>query len=210
MADRERDELERNIRRLVEAADLDAATTVALEGYGPEILRFLIGFHGDEAAASEVFSLFAEGIWRGIRTFDWACLFRTWAFAVARMASLRHRRDQGRRAAREAPLAQCAAISEIAEQVRSQTLSYLRTERRSRFAAIRDNLPPDDRALLMLRIDRKLAWKDCARVMHAEMALGDDALDREAARLRKRFQLLKEKLLAIGRSEGLVSDRSDR
>lgn len=210
MAHRERDEIERDIRRLTEASDLDAATTVALEGYGPEILRFLIGFNGSETAASEVFSLFAEGIWRGIGAFDWACSFRTWAFAVARRASLRHRRDQGRRAARQVPLEQCAAISRIAEQVRSQTLSYLRTERKSRFAEIRETLPPDDRALLMLRVDRKLSWKDCARAMQDDEApLDEEALKREAARLRKRFQLVKEKLLVIGRSEGLVGNEND-
>lgn len=209
MENRERDELEQSIRRLAEASDLDAATTVALRGYGPEILRFLIGFNGSEAAASEVFSLFTEGIWRGIGRFDWACSFRTWAYGVARRASLRHRRDQGRRAAREVAL-ECAAISDIAEQVRTQTLSYLRTERKNRFAEIRDTLPPDDRALLMLRIDRKLSWKDCAHAMQDEEApLGEAALAREAARLRKRYQLLKDKLLAIGRSEGLVGKRGN-
>lgn len=204
MAARERDEIERDLRRLAQASDFDAATTVMLQGYGPEILRFLIGLHGSEAAASDVFSLFAEGIWRRIGAFDRACSFRTWAFGVARRASLRYRRDQGRRAAREIPL-EYAAISEIVEQIRSQTVSYLQTQTKSRFAELREALPPDDRALLMLRIDRKLAWKDCARAMQDEdEPLDEEALQREAARLRKRFQLVKEKLLVIGRSEGLV------
>ncbi|MEO7328665.1 MAG: sigma-70 family RNA polymerase sigma factor [Minicystis sp.] len=176
-----------------------------MKGYGPEVFRFLLAWSGDEAAASEVFSLFAEGIWRGLGSFDWACSFRTWAFGVARRTSLRHRRDGGRRAAREIPLEHCSAISAIEEQVRSRTLSYLRTERRNRFAELRDALPPDDRALLLLRVDRKLAWNDCARAMHdGEQPLEDEALKREAARLRKRYQLVKEKLLEAGRREGLT------
>ena len=112
--------------------------------------------------------------------------------------------------AREVPIERCPAILEMAEQIRSQTLSYLRTERRSRFAELRDAFPPDDRALLMLGIERKLAWKDCARAMHEEDAPLDDViLTLEAARLRKRFQLVKDRLLAIGRREGLVGRTTD-
>jgi len=200
-----RQELERDIRRLTEASDLAAATTAALQGHGPEVLRFLIGLHGSEAAAADVFSLFAEGVWRGLATFDWGCSFRTWAFGIARRASLRYRRDEGRRAKREVPLSLHSGLSAVAEEVRSRTASYLRTERKSRFAEIRDTLPPDDRALLMLRVDQKLAWNDCARAMHDEEApLGDEALQREAARLRKRYQVVKERLLELGRKEGLV------
>jgi RNA polymerase sigma-70 factor, ECF subfamily len=205
-----REAIEQDIRRLVDVPDLAAATTAALQGYGPEIFRFLLALHRDEAGASEVFSYFAEGIWRGIAAFDWACSFRTWAFGVARRASLRYRRDQGRRAAREIPLEHASALSALEVQVRSQTLSYLRSERKNRFAEIRDSLPPDDRALLMLRVDQKLAWNDCARAMNdGEEPLGDEALRREAARLRKRYQIVKEKLLELGRSEGLVGKPTD-
>ena len=205
-----RDAIEEDIRRLAEGSDVTAATTFALQSYGPEIFRFLVALHRDEAAASDVFSAFAEGVWRGIAAFDWACTFRTWAFGVARKASLRYRRDQGRRAAREIPLEHLPAISAIEEQVRTQTLSFLRSERRNRFAEIRDSLAPDDRALLMLRLDQKLAWIDCARAMSdGDEPLGDEALKREAARLRKRYQILKDKLVELGRSEGLLGKSSD-
>jgi RNA polymerase sigma-70 factor (ECF subfamily) len=197
--------LERDIRRRVDAGDLAGATTVALRGYGPSILRFLLALHGGEAAASDVFSLFAEGVWRNIGAFDWQCTFRTWAFAVARRASLCYRRDEGRRAKRQLPLGDDSALSAIEDQIRTETLSYLKTERRSRFAEIRDALPPDERALLILRIEQGLAWNDLAQAMHdGEGELAGEALKREAARLRKRFQILKEKLLAIGRREGLM------
>ena len=68
-----RDEIERDIRRLVEASDLSAATTAALRGYGPEVFRFLLAIHGSEVPASDVFALFTEGVWRGLGRFDWAC-----------------------------------------------------------------------------------------------------------------------------------------
>jgi RNA polymerase sigma-70 factor (ECF subfamily) len=210
VGDPEREELERDIRRHVDARDLAGATTMALRGYGPSILRLLLAVHGSETAASDVFSLFTEGVWRGIGAFDWGCSFRTWAFAVARRASLRYRRDEGRRAKRQILLGDHSAISAIEEQVRTETLSFLKTERRNRFAEIRDALPPDDRALLILRIDQGLSWNDLARAMHDDEAeLAGEALKRESARLRKRFQVLKEKLLEIGRSEGLVGNGTE-
>jgi RNA polymerase sigma-70 factor (ECF subfamily) len=202
----EREELERTIRGRAEAKDFAGAATAALRAYGPEIFRFLVALYPREEEAAEVFSLFAEGVWRGLPRFAWECSFRTWAYAVARRTSLRYRRDEGRRARRQVALEELSELSAIEEHVRTETLSYLRTERRSRFAELRDGLPEDDRALLILRVDRGLGWNDLARAMHEddEAPLDAAALKKEAARLRKRFQLLKERLVAIGRSEGLL------
>jgi RNA polymerase sigma-70 factor (ECF subfamily) len=58
----------------------------------------------------------------------------------------------------------------------------------------------------VLRVDRKLAWNELAEVLHdGEGPLDPSGIKREAARLRKRFQLLKERLVELGRREGLVS-----
>jgi RNA polymerase sigma-70 factor, ECF subfamily len=59
----------------------------------------------------------------------------------------------------------------------------------------------------VLRIDRGLSWSDLARVLHEgeeDAALDDEALAREAARLRKRFQLVKDKLREMAKKEGLL------
>ena len=63
-----------------------------------------------------------------------------------------------------------------------------------RLREIRQTLPPEDQMLLVLRIERELDWKDLCRVMNPEAELGDDELTRESARLRKRFQGVKERL----------------
>jgi RNA polymerase sigma-70 factor (ECF subfamily) len=92
---------------------------------------------------------------------------------------------------------------------RSDTASYLKTQRRSRIAALRDALPLEDQELLVLRVDRRLAWNDIARVLlHPEdgEVLTSEALEREAARLRKRFQILKRQLYEMGRREGLIGE----
>ena len=80
---------------------------------------------------------------------------------------------------------------------RTETQSFLRTEKRRRLDALRNNLSMEDRALLVLRVDRKLEWNELARILleSDEGASPETAvLAREAARLRKRFQLVKERL----------------
>ena len=51
-----------------------------------------------------------------------------------------------------------------------------------------------------LRIDRELEWRAIAQIMSDE-SLDDDALTREAASLRKRFERLKEKLKWLAATE---------
>ena len=60
--------------------------------------------------------------------------------------------------------------------------------------------------LLSLRIDRKLAWNDLARILHdgQEGQLGAEELKRESARLRKQFQATKEKLTELAKRHGLI------
>src|SRR5689334_1492801 len=100
---RQRRELEDDIRARAASGDLHGAAEAAMRGYGREVYEFLAALHRRDDDAAEVFSLFAEGVWRGLPGFAWQCSFRTWAYAVARKASLRHRRDARRRAARQAP-----------------------------------------------------------------------------------------------------------
>jgi RNA polymerase sigma-70 factor, ECF subfamily len=202
----ERETLEQEIRRHRDAGDLQAAAAAALRGYGPELYGFLIAFHRREQDAAEVFSHFTERLWRGLPAFEWQCSFRTWAYTLVRNASITYRRRARRLAAIQVPLPEGSALSAIAQEVRSDTASFLRTGRRARIVALRDSLPPEDQELLVLRIDKRLAWNDLARVLHDEEAppLDEAALKREAARLRKRFQLVKERLHELGRREGLV------
>jgi RNA polymerase sigma-70 factor, ECF subfamily len=202
----QRDELERAIRRDRDEGELQRAAATAIQGYGPEIFGFLVALHRDEQDASEVFSLFTERLWRGLPGFDWQCSFRTWAYVIARNVSVSYRRETRRRARRQIPLSALPELSAIEQKVRSQTVSYLRTQRKTRVAALRQTLSVEDQALLVLRVDRRLAWNDLARVMQGEDGppLGPEVMKREVARLRKRFQLVKEKLHELGRREGLI------
>jgi len=200
--------IDAEIRRLAESGDAGAAATVALRAYGPEIFEFVAALHRNDTDASEVFSIFAEKMWKCLPSFRWDASFRTWAYAVVRTCSLDFRRAERRRAARVVPLPEGSSLSALEAEVRTVTRSYLRTERRDRFAELRARLSPEEQELLMLRVDRKLAWDDLAVVLHGEDAPPLDAAEkkRAAARLRKRFQHLKEKLYEMGRREGLIDE----
>jgi RNA polymerase sigma-70 factor (ECF subfamily) len=208
MGDPRANELEAEVRQRVERGDVDGAATGAIRGYGPAIFSLLASLHRSEQEASDVFSLFTEGVWRGLGTFAWQCSLRTWLYAIARKASLRYRRDARRHGARVTALPEGSEVAQLAEQIRSETLPYLRTKVRSRIAQLRDALPPDDQMLLVLRVERELSWNELATVLRGEdeEPLEGDALKREAARLRKRFQLVKDELRERGRAEGLLEN----
>ncbi len=199
MEPREREELERVIRAKWEQRDLAAAADLAIRGYGPEIYGFLVAFHRDDEDASEVWSRVTERLWAGLDRFGWHSSFRTWVYAIARNTSIRYRQEKKRR--REEALPEGSQV-DLALRIRTDTASWLRTSARDRFAALRDSLPEDDRMLLVLRVDKDLAWNDLARVMLPEdaAALDEEGLKREAARLRKRFQHVKERLLELKRA----------
>jgi RNA polymerase sigma-70 factor (ECF subfamily) len=198
---------ELEVRRLCEEKQFDLATTEALRTYGREVFGFLCAFHKNEADASEVFSVFSEDLWRSLSTFAWECSLRTWAYTLARRASFRAKR----RKHRDQLLGSDAPFSKIVHEVRTETLAYLRTETKSRLRALRDTLPEQDQALLVLRVDRGLAWDELARVLSEEDGVDEGAEGRkkEAARLRKRFQIVKDKLKELAKREGLYPSSDD-
>ncbi len=189
-ADDEVSTLEAELRRRADASDLEGAVTAAIEGYGPELLGYLHAMAPSATEAEELFSELCEKVWRNLGRFRWESSFRTWSYTIARnLLRDRHRARRGP-AGRVVGLADASGISKIADAVRTSTAAYLKTETKTRLEQVRDALEPDDRTLLILRVDRKLSWRDIASIM--DDGEGDDS--KLAARLRKRFERLKEKL----------------
>ncbi len=206
----DREALEHRIRALCEAGDKKRAATLLLEGYGREVFGFLIARLRDRDAASDVFSQFAEDLWRGLEGFRWQCTARVWSYTLARHAASRYIDDVRRRRGRNVPLSRAGPLSEIAEKIRTGTRAGARTETRSRIAQLRESLPVDDQTLLILRVNRKLGWKEIALVMLGDSeAPEDEAIEKESVRLRKRYQLAKDKLRQMAVEQGLVGDRDD-
>lgn len=194
--------LEQGVRELHANGKAGAATARAIELYGGEVLGFLHAVARDDDLAAEAFSVFSEDLLRGLPNFRWDASLRTWCYALARNALHRLRRDPRRRARNNVSLNQAADVSAIVEQVRTATMPFLKTEVKDELRRLRESLDPDDHALIVLRIDRKMSWKDIARALP-----GDDGqeVDRRAATLRKRFERAKTMLREMATQRGLIS-----
>jgi RNA polymerase sigma-70 factor (ECF subfamily) len=177
-----------------------------MKGYGNEILGFLNARLGSESDGREVFSTFAEDFWTGLSNFNWRCSMRVWAYTLARNAANRYATHPQRRAERNLELWTHDHLSELRANVRSVTKLYRRTETKDRFQALREQLDPEDQMLLILRVDRGMAFRDLAFAMTGDLELDDVALEREVARLRKAFERIKTELRRMASAQGLMGD----
>jgi RNA polymerase sigma-70 factor, ECF subfamily len=178
------------VRRSLEAGDPAEAVTLVLETHGSELLGYLFAVAPSPDVAEELYAELCEHIWRGLPRFRFASSVRTWTYTIARNLL----RDEARRRRRNklVAISDAPEVAKRAEAIRTSTLVFLRTEMKDRLARIRNELSPDDRTLLILRVDRQLPWRDIAIIM------GDAEADPDplVPRLRKRFQRLKQRLRA--------------
>jgi RNA polymerase sigma-70 factor (ECF subfamily) len=197
------DKLDERARELVADGDVGRAVVDVLRAHGPEVMGFLVGVLRSEHDADDVFSAVSTRLWRSLGSFEWRCTLRTWIYVIARREIARYRSSNRRFLDGRVP------ISEIEDVVKAITSEAHRTHRSTarsdRLASLRDELSEDDRALLVLRVDRALPWEDVALAFVEDPESASPAdLQRESARLRKRFQLVKSKLATRAREEGLV------
>jgi RNA polymerase sigma-70 factor (ECF subfamily) len=197
------DEVDAPCEEPPKAEALRAATTRALETYGQEVFGYLVKVLGSESDAQEVFSQLAEDLWRGLPTFQGRCSMRTWMYVLARRGAAEFRRtpwnQKGRRTDDE-------QLDALVAHARTQTQPWMRTDVKDRWRSLRDSLDPEDRSLLVLRLDRKLEWKEIARVTLGDSSADPVRLVREANRLKKRLQLLKDDLRRRASEAGLLDD----
>jgi RNA polymerase sigma-70 factor (ECF subfamily) len=195
-------ELDGRVRSLLAAGDTSGAATLVLRELGPEVLGFLSGVLGD-ADADEVYSALSERLWKSLRGFEGRCSLRTWTYVLARREITRFRKGMRRHAEGRVPLSE---LKDVLAVPRSRSRSALATHKQRQLTALRDELPIEDRTLLILRVDRKLAFDEIALAFadNPEVFAEVDR-KREAARLRKRFQLVKQRLVARARRHAAAS-----
>ncbi len=188
--------LEARVRDATAAGDFHRAATEALQLYGSELFGYLCNVARDEDLASDAFSATCERLWKGLPAFRWESSLRSWLYTIARNAMSTLRAHPSRRPERNASVSE---LDDIAHKIRTATLPIHRTEVREGIRALRDELSSEDAELVLLRIDRKMSWRDIARVMHE----GADP-DKHTAALRKRFERAKEHLRRLATERGLV------
>src|SRR5688572_15134838 len=136
------------VRALVAGGQQANAAEAALRAHGPEILGFLSATLRNEADAADVFSQFSIDVWRGLGTWRGTANLRAWMFTVARHASARYRRTQGRREKRQVAFdgdggdgaGDGTAYSKLVHELRKSTLAYLKTETKTKVQRLREHL----------------------------------------------------------------------
>lgn len=195
-----RDPVEASVRELVDAGDLDGAASLAITHYGPELHGFLCALARDPDLAAEAFAAASEHLWRGLPKFRWEASLRTWAYQLSRNALHQLRRDPRRRPERNLPLSVAASIAAVP---RSTTAPYQRSGVMEGLRELIDSLEPDDQEILILRLDRRMSWKDIARATAAEDEPAT-TVDQRAAALRKRYERTKTLLKKLALERGLL------
>jgi len=194
---------EAQIRAAFLAHDFEAAATLAVECYGPELIGYLAALIGDPDAAAQAFEHWSETLWGTLSRFEWHCSVRTWSYKLALRSASRQQRLAGGRGRGQRLGA--SDLSFAVAQVCADATARLRRDVNDRFQRLRQHLSDEDQSVLMLRVDRELSWRELA-----EVTLGDEEhptpeqLETEATRLRGRFQLAKSRLRQLAAQEGLI------
>jgi RNA polymerase sigma factor (sigma-70 family) len=198
-------ESEDAIKAACAAQDFGLATTRAFEVYGPEILSFLIARLRSESDGEEAFSMFAEHLCKALPSFEFRCSVRGYLYTLARNAASRHATAPHNRRDRNLTMSANASLSALVDRARSAMQLHKRSDVKDKIRALREQLPEDDQLLLMLHVDRALPWREIAMVVHAEgETLAGEPLERESARLRKRFERVKAELKELAQQAGLL------
>ncbi|NMO19546.1 sigma-70 family RNA polymerase sigma factor [Pyxidicoccus fallax] len=195
-----REQVEAHIRALCMRGDYGQGVELAMRSYGPEIRRLMASVLHHPELAKDAFSLFSENLVKGLPGFRWESSFRTWAYRLARNACYHQIHAP---AAREQPVSEPAANEPLRN--RTDTHPWQRTAVKERFRALREQLEPHERMLLMLRVDQRLPWTEIARVMaEPDEPVNRAALNRRATALRQQFQRVKARLRALAVEQGVI------
>jgi RNA polymerase sigma-70 factor (ECF subfamily) len=176
--------------------------TVAL--YGAEVFGFVSGVIDDPVAARDTYLRFAERLRRHLVLFRWHCSLRTWCYALARRETAHHRAAApGPSVPPSSPGTARAGVDSLgAWTTGGPTL-------RGGIDILRAELAPEDREILVLRVDRGFSWRDVAFTALGDASEGD--IQREAERLAVRFAAIKDALARAAVAHGITprSEQSD-
>jgi len=165
-----------------------------VERYGPELLGYQQAILHNEDAAQEAFQALCEDMIHALPSFRGDASFRTWLYVIARRRALRPNLPPT-----GIPLSRSPEVDELVAKTRSATAPYLKTGLKNRVRALQSQLTEEERTLLILRIDRQMAWDDIAAIVGG-------GTSSDSARIRKRFQRTKAKLRKLAEEAGLLGE----
>lgn len=173
------------IRTLHVSKEGEAGALVALETYGAEIYAFLAAAAHTPLQTEAAFSELCHDVWRSFRMFRWGASLRTWMYVLAYESLLRA--EQGTEIDRPRT---CTEVAPLLARARDAATRW-------QYAGLRHRLDREDRALLVLKIDRGLSWRDVVEV-----------LDVEELTLRMRLDRIKRRVRDLAREANLPAQES--
>jgi RNA polymerase sigma-70 factor (ECF subfamily) len=191
------------IRELCQSGAVGRAVELTLRRHGLETMRLIASVLHHPDMINDAFSLFCENLLKGLPNFRWESALRTWTYRLARNACYHLLKASSRR---ETPF-NSVSIPDEAQRDRSHTPPWQQTSVKERFRRLRENLPPEERMLLLLRVDQQMPWSEVARVMwDEEEPPSSEELSRRATTLRQHFQRIKARLRELALQEGLIHE----
>ncbi len=86
-------------------------------------------------------------------------------------------------------------------------LSPLESDEKQELLRLRQSLDPEDQAMLILRIDRRMSWSEIGAVMlGVDEPRNEAALARKATAVKKRFEQVEADLKRLARESNLLDD----
>lgn len=188
--------VDQQIAALVTAGDIDRAARVAIDSFGPEVLTLLVALLGDEVSAKAVHVSFPDALRQSFATYRGECTPRTWSYLIGNHLAQAHiRRTQV-----GLPPSTTPARSEVVAA--AATIDGLERARAA--------LSSDDRALLVMRVDRSMSWAEVAQVfLGPELACHPSVVAKKSAYLRKRYERLPQQLKAKLSADGTNGTSSE-
>lgn len=183
--------IEQRVRAELARGEVSGAATTAVAFFGPEIYGFVTTALAGGRGVLEVYTNFVAELQRALPGFGWRCELRVFAYYLARAALRQHRHGAAAGGHRASPPPLTAGLVRLPPHRRTRRLAV---------AMLRSALPPDDRELLVLRLDRRLRWRDLALTGLGEAA-SEATLEEEARRLRERFRALRRRMLQLTRPD---------
>jgi len=191
------------------AGDLNGAVSMTLEARGPRLRGFIRSVLLDSVAAEEVYAELCWNVYRGLPTFRGEGRLDVWLYRLARHACWRYfqKRKRERLVRVGLPAAPSSTRWTFAEPLvaagpRSPTSTWRGTPARDAYRELREALSPEERSLLILRVDKRLSWPEVAEAMSGERGPERRRLE---ATLRKRFERIVRKLGRLAKRQGLLS-----
>jgi RNA polymerase sigma-70 factor (ECF subfamily) len=202
--DEGRQEREAAIRALCERRAYNDAVELTMEVYGSQLAKFVMAVLHRPELANDAFSCVCEKVVRNLAKFRWESSLRTWLYRIARNECMELLRSPARRE----ELVSHAVPMDEAQQERSRTNPWMRTEVKEKFRALREQLSVQERMLLQLKVDQDLPWLEVAQILweeeEGEPPPSRQALEKRAVALRQQFKRLKDRLKVLALEAGLI------